>query len=73
MTAKPPDDAPDLTLAEIDAISGGVVRRRRLRTANPPKVARGPIPCPFTPVSDPTPCPWTPANGPFPCPMTRKD
>ena len=35
MTAKPPGDAPDLTLAEIDVISGGVVRRRPWNLSNP--------------------------------------
>jgi len=62
MTAKPHGDAPDLTLAEIDAISGGVVRRRRLRTTTPPKLAHGPYPCPLTPVNGPFPCPWTPKD-----------
>ena len=73
MTAKPHGDAPELALAEIDAISGGVVRRRRLHTTTPPKLARVPLPCPMTPVKAPSPCPMTPVKAPTPCPMTPKD
>ena len=46
-----------LTLKEIDAISGGVVRRRRLQAARRPNLASGPYPYPMTPASAPTPCP----------------
>ena len=38
-----------LTLEEIDAISGGVVRRRRLQAARRANLASGPTPCPITP------------------------
>ena len=54
-----------LTLEEIDAISGGVVRRRRLQAARRPNLASGPTPCPFTPASVPSPCPMQPMGGAY--------
>ena len=62
-------DDPVLSLEEIDAISGGVVRRRRLQAAN---LASGPVPCPMTPASAPSPCPMQPMRAPTPCPMRRR-
>ena len=62
-----------LTLKEIDAISGGVVRRRRLQAARRPNLASGPVPCPITPASAPSPCPLQPMRGPLPCPWTPED
>jgi len=74
MTRKPHDvdtgDDPELSLEEIDAISGGVGRRRRLHAVSPPNLASGPVPCPLTPASGPVPCPMKPKRGPFPCPWT---
>ena len=62
-----------LTLKEIDAISGGVVRRRRLQAAaRRPNLASGPTPCPFTPASVPSPCPMQPMRAPVPCPIRRR-
>ena len=58
-----------LTLKEIDAISGGVVRRRRLQAARRPNLASGPFPFPWAPASIPTPCPTQPIRGPYPCPL----
>ena len=78
MTKKPHDvdtgDDQELTLEEMDAISGGVGRRRRLDAPNPPNLApSGPIPCPWTLASGPTPCPIKPKRGPVPCPITPED
>ena len=56
-----------LTLKEIDAISGGVVRRRRLQAARRPNLASGPYPYPMAPASAPSPCPMQPKRLPFPC------
>ena len=57
-----------LTLKEIDVISGGVVRRRRLQAARRPNLASAPVPCPMTPASASTPCPMQPMRAPTPCP-----
>ena len=66
MTKKPhavdTGDDPVLSLEEIDAISGGVGRRRRLQTVSPPNLASGPFPCPLRPIREPLPCPWQPGR-----------
>ncbi len=48
--------ADELSLADVDAISGGTTVRRDTRLRG----KRGPIPCPMKPVSGPVPCPLKP-------------
>ena len=66
MTKKPhavdTGDDQVLSLEEIDAISGGVGRRRRLQAASPPNLASAPVPCPLKPKRGPYPCPWQPGR-----------